>query len=295
MADPNIREIIKRNDLTAFKEALKKGFNTKTLEDTMKDTYLHYAAIFDKKGAITQLLLDSGTDPNAQNINGATPLIYAVINGVPIVIETIAVHKATNTNIADTNGNTALSYAGSMADLAKVSAILKNKKTQLEIMGNDNKTVLFRAVEDKAFDIAQKLLKKGAKIDVKNPETGNTLVHTTAITGNSKMLDLLLYWKADPEIVNNIGDTALHLSSYYGDNKLNITKKLIKKKPALGLKKGNNGMTPLHVAVSIKNSKETVESLLYYQNKAKDVLDDLNRTPKDIAMEMKNSDIVSLL
>lgn len=295
MADSKIREIIKQSDVNAFKDALKGGFNAKTIEETMKDTYLHYAAIYDKKGIITQLLLDAGADPNAQNINGVTPLIYAIINGVLEVVKIIALFKSTNPNITDANNNTALSYAVSNKDLKKLSILLKNEKTQLEITGNDGKTPLLKAVESGLVDIAQKLLKKGAKTDIKNPDSGNTLLHTTVITGDLKMLDLLLYWKADPELANTLGDTPLHLSCYFGDLKVNVTKKLIKKKPALGLRKGNNGMTPLHLAACNTSSKATIESLVYYQSKAKELLDSLGRTARQIAVDIKNSDIISLL
>lgn len=109
-------------------------------------------------------------------------------------------------------GRTPLMYAVSREDTTK--ALLKFGP-DVNIIDKKMRSALMHALagySDKKMAVVEMLLKKGAKIELADFE-GNTALHHTAKGYNSidAVLNLLLEAKADPNVVNDLGETPLML------------------------------------------------------------------------------------
>ena len=295
MADAKIREFIQNGSLDAIKEAVKIGVNLNTLEETMQDNYLHLACYFDKTGKIVEYLLEKAVNPNQQNKGGVVPLIYAVLHNTAAVVQIVATHKTTNPDLVDLSKKNAMMHAVENGYLDKVNALLKRRGINLEIPNIDGETPLQKAVESGQFDIVGRLLKKGAKSNIQNIHTGNSLVHTAVIKQDLKTFDHLLSWKAPTDLQNHEKNTALHIAASHGDTHLEFTKKLAKKSYANVKQQGKDGHTPLHLAIHAPACEKTIKELLYYNKDAKQVTNHQGKTAKVIATELGRLDLLKLL
>lgn len=260
MFNPKLLEAIDKGDEKGVKSIIDQPFNVNAIEPEMHDSYLHHAAFYDKKGTITKMLIDKGADPNIQNINGVTPLIYAVINGL----------------------------------IAVVKVLLDSKIIKLDMSDKLGHSALFYAVQYMRHDIMALLLKKKASMDVKEAKTNNSLVHLAVINNDMKALDILLKNNAKIDQANVLGDLPIHISASKGDKAVDIVSKLAKKASATLAVQGNNKMTPLHLAVAA-GSQKLIKVMKYYNKAVLVIKDILDRTAKDIAMELGLKDLEELL
>ncbi len=121
-------------------------------------------------------LLNSGINPNIQNIEGKTPLMFAVLWHQPLCVNILLRHRA-NPNIQCKSGTTALIFASS-------------SKTRI--------------------DAAKLLLQFGANPDIKD-KSGETALMYASSTDNIDCVKLLLLYGASITLKDNHGDTAITL------------------------------------------------------------------------------------
>ena len=91
--------------------------------DEKQQTCLHLAALKDKSGAVTQLLLRRNADTELMDAIGLTPLLVAAFNGNDVVTRRLLQHGAKQQG-SDPNGFTALHYAAMQANHAFMSRLL---------------------------------------------------------------------------------------------------------------------------------------------------------------------------
>jgi len=191
------------------------------------------AAIHKKNVAAVDLLLQAGAKPNAKGMvdlssstfsggntrYSKTPLSLAVSTGQLPMVELLLKYKADPNDsqtdgrpvvfsaLSDTNILETLLDSGAKVDVRDATTKINNKSL--------NWTPLIWAVNNNsASDIVEILLRYGANPNVQDASFGNTPLHWS--TGwdsgripDRKVLELLLNYKADPNMRNNGGQTLL--------------------------------------------------------------------------------------
>ncbi len=180
------------------------------------ETPLHTAARSENAEAC-RLLLAAKADVNARNAQGSTPLIVALgsrttgkINQAVDLVE-LLLQNGADVNAQDDNYTTPLSLAveAGAEDLVK---LILDRKPNLEIKDKNGVTPLQRAVLNRKAQVVELLLEAGANPNVKI-ENGSTPLHWAASNYMDKrIVAALLGHKADPNTIDNSGNTPLSLA-----------------------------------------------------------------------------------
>ena len=138
--------------------------------------------------------LSKGVDEllEPRDIEGCTPLVYAVCRGRLDLVEALLKFGA---NVADVDfhGNTILMHSATSRDIDVVSTIL-------------------RALDDKNV--------KELVINEQNCECSCTAVHFAAVENSCEIIELLIKHGADPHMQKAKGFTALHAAARFGRIKI---------------------------------------------------------------------------
>jgi ankyrin repeat protein len=259
---------------------------------------------------IIALLIDYGADPNERDTSvfNRTPLMtaarYGSVEAVRVLIE-----KGADLNLKDSgsnNGSSALTYAlaGRNAEIAR---LLKAHGLRNE---SETKTLQDAAIDGDLME-AEKLLLLGADIDSQD-DWDLTAGETSLFRGRSKgwsplmwacsagkveMAEFLLRRKANPNLRDLDGYTALHIAAKKASSL--IVKLLIDHGANVQAVTENNELTPLLVAAEAGNI-EAAQVLLQYGANVKayevprgDSIDE--PTALDIASGKKNDKMRQLL
>ncbi|MEA1878701.1 MAG: ankyrin repeat domain-containing protein [Bacteroidota bacterium] len=187
-------------------------------------------------------LLNEGIDPNCTNLDGMTPIHYAVQNGHLTIVKILVLNNAkidlpdidnrtplllavhfnqldlaeylvqqgADVNIPDFTGLTPLFYAAAYGDYFMTDMFLFYKGNQ-DVKDYSGKTPFMVAIWG-GFPLAAKtLLDYGADIDTQDKE-GHTALMLTILNNDSVSIDSLISWKAALEIENNKHLTALEVA-----------------------------------------------------------------------------------
>jgi len=163
------------------------------------------------KGNVREIerLISKGADIDAETYEGATALIFAVVNNRLAAVKSLLAHSP---------------------DVNKMTA--------------NNETPLLISVKNQSPEIAEALIRGGAEIDLAD-KFGVTPLHYAAISGSFIMADLLLYYEADCNKKSNDGTTPLMASIWAGFS--DITDLLFQSGANLEAR-DNNGFTPFLIA-----------------------------------------------
>jgi ankyrin repeat protein len=246
-----IFDAIRANDLDRVKTLIANDKTVVERKTGYGDTPLHIAALVDND-EIAKLLIEQGADLEVQNGSFYTPLMQAGLKVTKVLVE---------------NG----------ADIDFVSS-------------NGQTTALFRALMWKEKEVAEYLLKCGAKI----PEKGDLLFRRNLINATKKgiiqYLDICLKDGLNPLYIGESKSSLFHFAAQ--SHSTELLDKLFK----LGVPfNGANifGWIPLHYAAYYGN-QVTVE--WFIKRGA-----DLNarttdgRSPYNLALEAKKTDVVNFL
>lgn len=155
---------------------------------------------------------------------GRSELIRAVIHGDENEVESQLAVFPTWKNYKDSYGMTALHYAAASGNEA-IFQILVRAEVQLQVKDNVNETVMHKFARVNMNAPIQYLLFKGVSIDDAN-KNGFTPLQIASIGWNSYQVKRFLEQKANINIQNSQGKTALHLAieTFKSNDSLSVTK-----------------------------------------------------------------------
>nr|CAH0112680.1 unnamed protein product [Daphnia galeata] len=269
--DDNVKKLIKaalnlaitNSNLKIVNSLIETGVDLSTLTWEKGINALHLASKYANTTDFVDVFLENGTfDINGSDIDGRTPLHYAIIGTNPTIISRHLIQKGADPNIADGKGMTPLHLAariGKTTDL--IDLILKMK--QIDINGRDTngRTILHCALNGNNVTIARHLLENGADPTVRDND-GVTPFDVAVINSEDiDLLDLILSNEKQVDIdeKNEFGMTALHMAMI----KSNATaaRYLIENR-ANPNATDKNGYTPLLLAVIHAKDMDIIELLL---------------------------------
>lgn len=152
--------------------------------------------------------LMQGANPNKVSLH-QTPLISAIKTQIPRIVEML-LNAGADPNFQDHNGNTALMFAMQDGNQEIVKLLLANVANP-NIQNKRGNTALMGAIYYGKDAVVPLLIEYGAHINLKNKD-GDTALIIAAGKGNSNSVRLLLENSADKTITNNGGKTALDIA-----------------------------------------------------------------------------------
>lgn len=160
-----------------------------------------------REGELKQVkaLLASGANINAQDADGTTPLMHAVVNAGADCVK-LLLDKGADPNISNNAGATALMWA--VGDVQKVQLLLA-KGAHVNAVSKEEKSALRLAANlPNSLAVVKALLAKGANVNQAD-KRGFTPLVTAGFAGNLEMVQLLLAKGADPKAKTKFGATYL--------------------------------------------------------------------------------------
>ena len=283
---PTIWSAARQGDIETLRALIADGSNAAHQRAADGCTALHYAAFGGSTEAVT-LLLEAGSDPNAQASAGHTPLFYAAFAGQADTFQCL-IQAGADRGVADETGTTLLHAAASGGSESVLETLLAGEvpAEQANIYGE---LPAHRAAQSNRLAAMQRLLSLGATA---NPTDryGMTLLHKAAVGGACDTMSWLLDQGLDPTIGDIVGDTPLHSAATMG--RLPLVELLLDREIDLSAR-NHEDATPLHNA-AIAGHAEIVESLLNHGADAT-ALNSLGQTPLHVAALRGNKDVVEAL
>lgn len=179
-------------------------------------------------------LLAINADVNLNGLQNRSPLHLALPHGTEMM-RTLVEAKA-NVNCQELNtddeftsatfGNrpehrTPLHYACVNGD-SDATALLLGAGANANIQDSEWKTPLHLAIEEDNYEIIDLLLRSGADLNLGNQESGlqNSPLMDASYSGNLKLVEMLLSWKADVNQQGKQEMAALHLAARKGHSQI---------------------------------------------------------------------------
>ena len=149
--------------------------------------------------------LASGANINAQDADGTTPLMHAVVNAGADCVK-LLLDKGADPNLSNKAGATALMWA--VNDLKKVQLLLA-KGANVNAVSKDEKSPLRLALNlPNPMPVVKALFAKGANVNQAD-KRGFTPLMFAGFSGNLELIQLLLAKGADPKAKTKDGLTYL--------------------------------------------------------------------------------------
>ena len=207
-----------------------------------QNTLLHIASFWGHV-EVVELLLSFGFDIDVKNEDNETPLYAATYHSQEKVIN-LLLSKGANAKEKDSNGNSMLgqTFGGYNQDRKTLDVCLATMKTLLEAGAEPGLLPpnLASCKRPGASKILELLLQYKADLTVRNCYD-RTVLHCAAISGHNELIEFLLSRKVDLNIRSE-GQTALHLAAE--SDKIAIVKRLIAAGAEINAKDWEN-RTPL--------------------------------------------------
>ena len=175
------------------------------------------AAKKDETAAVETLVTHYKGDPDKQDNNGLTALMYASQNGHSKVVQ-ILLKGGADPNIQKKDGWAALMSA-SVNGHSKVVQILLKGGTDPNIQTKDGLVALMSASQNGHSEVVQILLKGGADPNIQKKHRMAALM-SASVNGHSEVVQILLKGGADPNIQEEHGWAALMLASKNGHSEV---------------------------------------------------------------------------
>ncbi len=233
---------------------------------------------------ILLLLLNHGSNVNARDSYGNTPLHYAVL-GQPLKIIRLLLNAGTDVNAINRDGNNPLHLLMESDNTIRKSEIIQlllDKDININIINNAGFSPLHICASSGSEEVMKKFLDKNAKVNIQN-SNGVTPLHIAANNNRIDIVSLLLTKGARINIITDINETPLHWA-ILGEN-VNSTEFLIISGANINFK-NIYGNTPLHLAVQSQNIL-LVKLLLKY-GAITSIENNIGFKPLDIVEKYKN-------
>lgn len=217
-----LRYLVKKNKETIFQ------VTTLLDREFPLSSPLHYACIYEKQEAF-EFLMESNASLDQKDSNGNTPLIYALVNGnVPMIRQILQMNQ--NISVPNKRGFLPIHMGVFSNDqeafelIAKATAEAQNTSLELALSRKSEKTEctpLMIAVEVKAFNIVEYLLKTGVNLNDQNSQ-GKTALMIAIANQNDRSALMILEKQPDVSITDKFGENALFIACKTG--KLDLIK-----------------------------------------------------------------------
>jgi len=172
---------------------------------------IHVAAFVGDLGKVKSLM-EAGTDADAKDQDGSTPLVMAVLGGHVDVVKFL-VEEGADVQATNEQGYTPLLYAlwYYKTDIAR---LLIEKGADVHGKDQWGWTPLHWVVRMNNMDLTELVLSKGADVHGKD-QSGYTPLHWAVRLGNRELTELVLSKGADVNVQGKAGETPLEFAIYY--------------------------------------------------------------------------------
>ncbi|NWV96444.1 ASB10 protein, partial [Machaerirhynchus nigripectus] len=163
-----------------------------------------------------RLLLSSGADPEAVSEDGYRPLHLCKSSDSIECVQQLLQHGASANSRTEDENDTAL-HVASRHGLAEHVQLLLHHGAELEVKNKEGQTPLNAACAqqhqpqdmDRYYRVCQLLVESGACINAADQDQQHPL-HLACKNANAQIVELLLAWGANVNVMNYGGNTALH-------------------------------------------------------------------------------------
>ncbi|MCC6390106.1 MAG: ankyrin repeat domain-containing protein [Bryobacterales bacterium] len=205
--DPAVRsflDAVRANDIAAVTRRLADRPELFKAEDNARSTALHHAAAF-ASVEMMKLLLDKGSDSNAQNRRKSTPLHWAVYDEAKA---RLLLEHGAKIETRQVEGRTALYQAAALGNGNSVVRLLLEKGADANARMVNGATPLMAASRSGNVEVMRMLLAGKAQVNAQSGN-GSTALMAAASSGNPDAVRLLLDNGANPNLTTKKNDTAL--------------------------------------------------------------------------------------
>ena len=245
------------------------------------NTPIHLASFYNNKN-IVKMLISNGSNVDNKNCAGCTPL-YLAIKDKNYKIATILIENGANIEDID---YTTFDY--------ETRNILNKLKEKIEKENND---LLMKYTIKNNVNGLSKLLENNKNIDInyQNDNKDDSALHYACRQDYEKIVELLIKYKIDVNVINADGNTPLHIAVIHSN--INIIFLLLKN--GANIKhKNNDGRTPLCLSNII--NREKIERILKEkkekkekEKKEKEEKEEKKEEEKDIEKDIENKKTIN--
>ncbi|KAF3931369.1 Ankyrin-2 [Dactylellina cionopaga] len=208
-------EWAKRNSLIMLKYLVRRSNSNLNEQDESGFTPLVWA-LKNKNGEMAKLLLLHNADKLLKDSKGRTAASHAAENGVVDILKILLMDNITDLHTADVDGISPLMYAVYSGNLGCFRCLLGEKYLGIDKRNNRGESALHLAASKGYVEMVELLLVKGADGSAGNSEN-QTALHVAADGGYDEVIRLLLnYPHLDVEQMDKATKTPLDLASERG-------------------------------------------------------------------------------
>ncbi len=238
-------------------------------------------------------LIEACMDLNAQNQEGRTPLMEAVLQKNMDIIKCL-LDRNVLPDIRDREGKTALMLSAQVNYVSGVRVLIKSGAC-LDIRDQNGDTALMEVAFWGCSQIAEILIKAGASLNIQDRE-GQTALMEAAFGGRSRIAHALINGRADMDIQDYLGRTALMFASRR--KRIEIVKMLIKEGADVD-KKDINGLCAYdHVLANSKDGgtpdplEKEIRHLLKGASEKQQLLNNIQKIPYEDLIDPSKNKII---
>ena len=218
-----------------------------------------------------------------------SPLHYAVVCGLPTIVEFLVIQHVQDKHFQCFDGELAPLHLAARNGHEDVARTLLEHGASITSQTNDGRTPLHLASQYGNEDVVRLLLERGTDVAARSND-GSTPLHLASRRGYEGVSSLLLEYGADLTAQTNDGSTPLHLASHCGYDGIAF---LLLAYGADVTTRTNDGSTPLHLA-SVKGH-DGVAYLLLEHGADPTALTNDGSTPLHLASEKGHCGVAYLL
>lgn len=245
-----------------------------------------FSAVRSESVNIVNMMLEKGASTDVRDREGLTPLTYAAwINSGRIV--KILLEKAQDAYLADLTTTNLEPDGEHMQEL--MSNVILREVSSLDFRLWQGMTVLHWAAKYGLDKIVQKLLEKGASVDIEDEEKSTALVHAV-VEGHTGVVQVLLAHGASKDVQDTFSRTLLMRAT--AQKHKDIIQILLENGAPVDVG-DHNGQTALHHAAN--SGGKDIAQMLLDAGADPNALDNGHLKPLDLAEWRRNQPVMELL